>query len=128
VVNVHADGTLAIDMTTTKYDGPKQTLTARNTNFRFNQWHSIGISFGSKGQHIMLDGVLVASAPQNTQNLGRGGTHESSIDIPTIGEVVSVFRDNNRYDAGFEGVVDRFRISNKQQDWNLSAQSPRQAK
>jgi curved DNA-binding protein CbpA len=123
--NVQSNGKLSLNMATTKYDGPTQLLIAPNTNFRFNQWHSIGISFGRDGQYIMLDGVLVASAPQNTQKLGRGGTHESSIDIPTVGELVSGFWVNNQYDAGFEGIIDRFRISNKQQDWYLSLQSPR---
>jgi hypothetical protein len=121
---VYSNGKLSLDMTTTKYEGPKQTLIANNTNFRFNQWHSIGISFGSDGQYIMLDGVPVASAPQNTQKLGWGGTHASAVDIPTMGELVSGFWANNRYDGGFEGIVDRFRISAKQKDWVLSAQSP----
>jgi hypothetical protein len=124
-INVNADGTISLDMVTTKYNGPKQIVTAVNTNFRFNQWHSIGISFGGEGQYIMLDGVLVASEPHNTQKLGRGGTHDAPVDIPTVGELTSSFWDNNRYDAGFEGIVDRFRISNKQRDWYLSAQSPR---
>ena len=119
-----SDGKLSLNMATTKYDGPTQLLIAPNTNFRFNQWHSIGVSFGSNGQYIMLDGVLVASAPQNKQKLGRGGTHDSSVDIPTIGELASGYWENNRYEAGFEGIVDRFRISNKQQDWYLSARSP----
>jgi Caspase domain len=118
-----SDGQLSLQMATTKHEGPKQILTAPNTNFRFNQWHSIGISYGSEGQYIMLDGVLVASAPQNTQKLGRGGTHVSAIDIPTIGELVSGFWKNNRYDAGFEGIVDRFRISPKQKDWVISTRN-----
>ena len=123
--SVHSDGTLTLDMATTKYDGPKQTLSIKNTKFQFNQWHSIGISFGSQGQFIMLDGLLVASAPQNKQKLGRGGTHYESADIPTTGEMVSGFWSNNQWDSGFEGIVDRFRISNNQKDWKLSAQIPR---
>jgi hypothetical protein len=117
---VHTDGTLTLDMATTKYLGPKHTLVARNTNFRFGQWHSIGISYGRSGQYIMLDGVVVAAAPQNTQKLGRGGTHQSAVDIPTIGELESGAWANNRYEGGFEGIVDRFRVSKKQRDWNLS--------
>lgn len=109
-------------MATTKYDGPTQLLIAPDTKFRYNEWHSVGISFGSGGQYIMLDGVLVASAPRNTQKLGRGGSHQSPVDIPTVGEMVSGFWADSQYDAGFEGIVDRFRISNKQRDWNLSVQ------
>jgi len=121
---VQSDGKLTLNMATTKYDGPTQLLIAPSTKFRFNEWHSVGISFGSEGQYIMLDGVLVASAPRNTQKLGRGGTHQSPVDIPTVGEMVSGYWAANQYDAGFEGVVDRFRISNKQRDWNLSVQKP----
>lgn len=121
---VNADGTLSLVMATTKYDGPRQNLKIQATNFRFNQWHSIGISFGSHGQYIMLDGVLVASAKENTQTLGRGGTHEAAIDIPTVGEAKSSIWERHRWDGGFEGIVDRFRISSQQEDWSLSAQGP----
>jgi serine/threonine protein kinase len=124
-LTLHSDGKVVFDLATTKYDGPKQTLIARNTGFTFNKWHALGISFGSQGQYIMLDGVIIASAPQNKQKLGRGGTHDAPVDIPTIGELVSGFWENNRYDSGFEGSVDRFRISNSQKDWYLSAESPK---
>lgn len=122
-LHVSSDGTITLKMATVKYEGRNQILTSQRTNFRFNQWHSIGVSFGSEGQHIMLDGVLVASAPQNKQKLGRGGHHDNAIDIPTIGESVSGYWANNQWDGGFEGIVDRFRISTKQKDWLLSAQS-----
>lgn len=119
-VTANADGTLTLDMATTKYQGRKQTLVAKNTNFRFGRWHSIGISYGSTGQYILLDGVVVASALQNTQRLGRGGTHDAAVDIPTIGEFVSRFWANNRYESGFEGILDSFRVSKKQKHWDLS--------
>lgn len=122
---VGSDGMLSLVMATTKYDGPRQILKAEKTSFRFNQWHSLGISFGRQGQYLMLDGVLVASAVRNTQRLGRGGNHTSPIDVPTVGEAVSGVWSNNRYDGGFEGIVDRFRISNQQRDWYLSAQPPK---
>lgn len=122
-LNVHSDGTLTFDMATTKYEGPKQTLIAKNTNFKFNQWHSVGISFGSQGQYIMLDGKIVASATQNTQNLGRGGNHQTNRDVPTIGEMISGFWANNQYDAGFEGIVDKVRISKLQKDWKISKEN-----
>jgi hypothetical protein len=122
---VTSDGTLSLVMATTKYDGPREILKAEETGFRFNQWHSIGISFGSQGQHIMLDGVLVATAAQSNQSLGQGGNHDNAIDIPTIGEAVSGYWENNRYDGGFDGIVDRFRISNRQEDWYLSVQAPK---
>lgn len=121
-LNVSSDGIISLTMATVKYEGRNQILTSKRTNFRFNEWHSIGISFGSEGQHIMLDGVLVASAPQNRQKLGRGGNHEKPVDIPTIGESVSGYWANNQHEGGFEGIVDRFRISAKQKDWLLSTQ------
>lgn len=52
----------------------------------------------------------------------RQTTHQKnnlSINIPTFGEMVSGFWANNRYDAGFEGVIDKIRISKKQKDWAL---------
>lgn len=118
-LHVHSDGTLTLDMATSKYEGPKQTLVAKNTNFRFGQWHTLGISYGASGQHISLDGVVVASAPRNTQKLGRGGTHDAAVGIPTIGEFASGFWANNRYESGFEGVIDSFRVSKQQKDWNF---------
>jgi hypothetical protein len=122
---VASDGTISLIMAATKYDGPKQVLTAKQTKFRFGEWHSIGISFGNQGQFIMLDGALVASAGKNTQPLGQGGNHETPLDLPTMGEAVSGFWDNNRYDGGFEGIVDRFRISQNQKDWYLSLNRPK---
>lgn len=122
---VNDDGTLSLVMATTRYDGPRQVLTAHETNFRFNQWHSVGISFGEQGQFIMLDGIVVAAATENKQKLGRGGNHETIADVPTVGESVSCYWPNNQWDGGFEGIVDRFRISNKQRDWYLSQGSPK---
>lgn len=34
------------------------------------EWHAIGISYGSAGQWIMLDGRVVAASPAFTQVLG----------------------------------------------------------
>jgi curved DNA-binding protein CbpA len=121
---VNSNGTLTLDMTTTKYEGLKQTLIATGTAFRFGEWHSIGISYGSSGQYIMVDGKLVASAPQNTQRLGVGGGHSEANDIPTMGEMVSVFWDDDQFDGGFEGVIDKLRISPVQKNWVLSLEKP----
>jgi len=48
------------------------------------------------------------------------GDWSSKRDIPTVGEIKSVFWGNNQYDQGFEGTLDRFRASNAQQDWVLN--------
>jgi len=68
----------------------------------------------------MVDGQLVVSDPTKTQPLGSGGNFSAPVDIPTIGESVSGFFGNNYYEGGFEGMVDRFRISSSQSDWYLA--------
>ncbi|MFA5971702.1 MAG: T9SS type A sorting domain-containing protein [Lentimicrobiaceae bacterium] len=95
------------------------TLSAQNTNFRFNEWHIVSFSYGSQGQYLKVDGQLVASNPSYTETLQACGNWGSNRDIPTIGEIKSVFWGNNRYDQGFEGILDRFRASDVQQDWVL---------
>jgi hypothetical protein len=98
----------------------KYKLKAENTEFKFGEWNKIGISFGDKGRYIMLNGSQVASNINQTERLGSGGTHSSPVDHPTLGESVSVFWSNNQYEGGFEGAVDKFRVSEKQKDWYLS--------
>ena len=118
---VSRDGKLTLWMATSKYDNPRAIATeAVGTSFRFNQWHALGFSFGSKGQYIMLDGKVVASAPGRTQTFGAAGNHNQPLDVPTIGETVSHFWAHHRYEGGFEGILGDFRISAKQQDWKLA--------
>jgi len=122
---VNNNGNIGLHMAVDKYgELPKQSVAAEGTDFKFGEWHAIGISYGSEGQHIMLDGTIVASEPSNTQILGRGGNHSSPLDIPTIGESVSCFWKNNQYEGGFEGVLDTFRVSNSQLDWVVSSEKP----
>ncbi len=119
---VGRDGTLSLTIAIAKYNiPPAMLLVARGTRFRFGEWHAIGISFGNEGQYIMLDGEIVAADATKTQPLGRGGNHERPVDIPTIGESVSAVWQDNQWEGGFEGVVDRFRASPKQRDWKLAA-------
>lgn len=122
-MSVTSDGDISIWTSTDMYVNPGQGTTAENTSFRFNEWHSIGFSFGSQGQWIVLDGQIVASNPDNTQELGAGGTHRTPNDQPTLGEGVSGFWENNQYDSGFEGMVDKFRVSSAQMDWVLSMET-----
>jgi len=68
----------------------------------------------------MVDGEVVASAPERTQALSSAGNHQSPLDVPTIGETVSHFWPPHRHDGGFEGIVARVRVSPKQQDWDLA--------
>lgn len=106
--------------TSTAYGQPDaHSLNANGTPFRFNEWHVISFSYGSQGQYIKVDGKLVASNPNYTETLQACGDFNGNHDIPTVGEGHSIFWGNNQYDQGFEGVLDRFRASDKQQDWVL---------
>lgn len=98
----------------------KYRLAATATNFRFGEWHRIGVSYGSQGRDISVDGQIVASNTAQIQQLGAGGTHSSPIDTPTIGEPVPGFWKNNQWEGGFEGAIDAFRASVIQKDWHLS--------
>lgn len=99
---------------------PEFRLEAKATDFRFGQWHRLGVSFGDQGRFIMLDGKSVAGDVAMTQELGAGGTHQAAIDNPTIGESVSGFWPNNQHEGGFEGTLARFRGSKLQRNWCLS--------
>jgi concanavalin A-like lectin/glucanase superfamily protein len=122
---VKNNGDVSFKMATEKYE-KATVLKATKTKFRFGTWHSIGISFGSKGQQIMVDGKLAASN-RNTQYLGSGGNHDGPVDLPTIGESVSGFWSNNQHEGGFEGIVAKFRASIKQNAWLLSVAEPSQS-
>jgi thiol-disulfide isomerase/thioredoxin len=118
---VSRSGEVSLYMAVAKYNQPPAAPTeARGTRFRFGEWHAIGISYGSQGQFIMVDGTVVASAPTRTQTLGRSGNHETPLDVPTIGETVSHYWAHHQYEGGFEGALARFRVSTKQQDWYLA--------
>lgn len=119
------DGQLILDMAQAKYnERPHQQLKVAVSKFRFGEWHALGISYGSEGQAIALDGQILATNPNNQQRLGAAGTHERPADIPTIGESVSSFWRPRQYNGGFQGVVYKFRSSPKQGDWVLAAQQP----
>jgi hypothetical protein len=118
---VSRNGTISFWMATAKYNQPPAPATeASRTKFRFGKWQALGISYGSQGQVIMLNGSVVASDSSKTQILGSAGNHQSPLDVPTIGETVSHFWAPHRYEGGFEGTVGMFRASTKQQDWNLA--------
>ena len=120
-VFVSKNGTISLWMATNKYNQPSPPATeGRGTSFRFGEWHAIGFSYGSQGQFIMLDGKIVASAANRTQRLGRAGTHQAPDDVPTIGETASHFWSAHRYEGGFNGVVASFRVSPRQEDWELA--------
>jgi hypothetical protein len=120
-LTVKANGDISLYMATSKYDKPaSQPTIARGTPFRFGEWHAIGISYGSQGQWIMLDGEIVAASPFLTQTLGRAGNHQEPLDQATIGETVCHFWDRHRYEGGFDGVVAGVRLSNLQKDWALA--------
>lgn len=118
---VTSGGKISYWMATHKENRPAPPATeARNTKFRFGEWHAIGVSYGKQGQYIMLDGQLVASSPQLTQTFGAAGNFQRPLDVPTIGETVSHFFPRHTYEGGFDGVLAAFRISAKQSDWVLA--------
>jgi hypothetical protein len=120
-LDVARSGDVSLFIATSKYNRPAAVPTeAHGTKFRFGEWHAIGISYGGQGQFIMVDGDVVASAPAQTHGLGSAGNHQTPPDIPTIGETVSHYWRLHQYEGGFEGVVARFRVSPKQQDWDLA--------
>ena len=124
-LDVKANGDITYWMAIAKGNQPQASSTeARGTRFRFGQWHAIGISYGSQGQYIMLDGQVVASSPLLTQTLGRSGNQQQPLDIPTIGETVSHFWAHHRYEGGFDGVLAAFRVSPQQRDWSLALSPP----
>lgn len=112
-----SDGTVILDMATTKYDGPRQRTEVTGTSFGFGKWVRIGFSYGSGGQSISIDGKILDSNIANTQTLGSGGDHSSPSGVVSIGEFRSKFFSNNQYEGGYEGIIDWLRVSSKKDDW-----------
>lgn len=101
--------------------GVTHDAVAKVTPFRFGEWHTIGLSYGSEGQYVMVDGVMVYSDPSFTMAMSSAGNFNSPVDLPTIGQNVSAFWAHHRYDGGFNGIVRYFRASSAQRDWVISA-------
>ncbi len=121
---LNVDHTGDISLTTALTSTPtSHTLSATGTAFRFNEWHVVSFSYGSQGQYLNVDGQLVASNTSYTETLQTCGDHGSNRVKPTVGEFLSVFWANNRYENGFEGTLDRFRVSSTQQDWVLASEA-----
>ncbi len=122
--NVYNNGGIRLS-TSTDYAtaGAEHTLSATETSFRFNEWHTVGFSYGSQGQYIMVDGEEVEYDTSYTESMNTCGNFEEPVNNPTVGEVVSGFWNENQYGQSFEGVIDALRISNKQRDWQLDGLS-----
>lgn len=119
-LTVSRDGTINFGMADSiGGQTPVRNLVAKSTSFRFGEWHTVGISYGSQGRSITVDGQIVAQ-DSFIQPLGAGGTPDRPADEPTIGEMASRFWPNNKHDGGFDGVVDSFRVSSKQADWKFT--------
>lgn len=119
---VSNDGTLEFHVAGVAYEagwGQQYRLYARRTAFRFGQWNTISVSFGRGGMMIALNGNVVAARPDNAQTLGGGGNHQRSLGQPTIGESISHFWPNNRFEGGFEGLIGAVRYSNNSADFRL---------
>lgn len=118
-LTVSKDGTVNFGMAdSVGGQTPLRSLVAKDTTFRFNEWHTIGISFGSEGRSINVDGHIVAHDALSLA-LAVGGTPQAQNGAPTIGEMKSRFWPKHQHDSGFEGVVDTFRTSSKQANWKL---------
>lgn len=118
---VGSDGDLYFRVAQQQYGGgTDEVLYAYDTSFRFDSWHTIGISYGSQGLALAVDGVVVGTLPENTQTLAGGGTHWESLGQPTIGESVPSFWSNNEFDGGFNGIVEAVRYSDVQMDFTLA--------
>ncbi|MDE2378519.1 caspase domain-containing protein [Bradyrhizobium sp.] len=118
-----ANGDMRFHIAGAKYEPghrPEFKLEVKGSPFSFGVWHRVGVSYGNQGRYVMVDGTLVGSDAGMTQQLGAGGTHQASIDNPTIGESVSGFWPNNQHEGGFEGTVARFRASDVQRNWCLA--------
>jgi TonB family protein len=121
---VSRNGDISFWMATKKGAEVPGRTQARATKFRFGEWHAVGISYGSQGQSIMLDGILVATDVYKTQSLGSAGNEASPLDVPTVGETVSHVWPIHMWEGGFEGTLARFRASPRQKDWILSLEVP----
>ena len=94
-----------------RYNGATYTdILAAATNFRFNEWHIISVSYGSLGTQIAVDGKIFANNTSVNFRLNQG--------ITTLGQA-SGFPSSD-YFQGFEGLVDKFRISYSQSDFQLT--------
>lgn len=105
LINVYANG----NITFRRYSGSGFTdVTAIATTFRFGQWHVVSVSYGSNGTKIVVDGVTATTNSLTNFDMNTG--------VTTLGQVT--FSNGNWY--GFEGLVDKFRISYNQSDFQLS--------
>ncbi len=91
---VAADGGIALS------DAASTLVEARETPFRFDSWHAVGVSYGSMGAALMVDGVLVARTPTETR----------------LSEPIVV--------GGFSGAVAHFRVSATEGDWRAARGVP----
>lgn len=97
---VAANGDISLFMATNKYNKPSaEPLQAKSTTFKFGEWHALGITYGTQGQSIMLDGKVVAFDSRRVQPLGAAGTQQQPVDVPTLGEAISGFWARHRYDG-----------------------------
>ncbi|KPA13517.1 hypothetical protein MHK_006276, partial [Candidatus Magnetomorum sp. HK-1] len=118
--NVSDTGSVSLYTATAWAQGKGHNLNATDTGFTFNEWHAVGFSYGSEGQHIMVDGKIVASNDDYSETLQGCGNFDAPVNPLTLGELESCFWGKNQYDRGFDGIVDFFRASDKQKDWVIA--------
>lgn len=107
-LSVYSNGKITIR----RYQSPGFTdVTAVGTPFTFNQWHVVSVSYGSAGTKIAVDGTVYINNTSVNFDMNTG--------ITTLGHIN--FEDFNNLWYGFEGLVDKFRISYSQNDFQLTA-------
>ncbi|HPI55024.1 MAG TPA: hypothetical protein PLU10_10050, partial [Chitinophagaceae bacterium] len=87
--------------------GTQINLITNTTNFNFNEWHTVSVSYGSQGLKIALDGITVATRP--------------SMILPLIGKEAFINLPEVPFGGlQFTGKISAFRISYRQSDWQLA--------
>lgn len=94
-----------------RYNEVTDTYTAYSstTPFTYNQWHVISLSYGSQGTKLAVDGVVYQNQNWVNWDMNDG--------VLNVGEV---FYANQNNWLGFEGIIDKFRISPLQNDFQLT--------
>ncbi|MGF2413076.1 MAG: PKD domain-containing protein, partial [Ferruginibacter sp.] len=87
-------------------------VTATATPFRFNEWHVVSVSYGSIGTIIKVDGITYATNTTANFQLNDGHGFLGGANFQDAANWWGIY--------GFKGLVDKFRVSYSQSDWQLT--------
>lgn len=97
-----------------------QTLSAKESRFRFGQWHLLSFSYGPKDSRALaVDGrelTTVVNASSTDLTLAKSGG--------ILGDFVTTLN-GKQVHIGFEGMVDAVRVSPVERDWALGKDRPK---